>query len=155
MGKEIERKFLVRGDAWRELASGTVYRQGYLSTAKERTVRVRTIDDKGFLTIKGITKGVSRAEYEYNIPVSEAKAMLDDLCERPLIEKTRYKIQIEELIWEVDEFHGENNGLILAEVELQSEDQKFTTPDWIDKEVSGDPRYFNSNLIKNPFNTWK
>ena len=154
MGKEIERKFLVEGSAWRKLAKGTHYRQGYLSTVKERTVRVRTIDDKGFLTIKGITIGATRAEYEYEIPVGDANAMLDNLCERPFIEKTRYKIEYQGFTWELDEFEGENQGLILAEIELSAEDQNFTLPAWIGEEVTGDPRYFNSNLIKKPFTTW-
>ena len=154
MGKEIERKFLVVGDAWRQLATGTMYRQGYLSTVKERTVRVRTIGDQGYLTIKGITTGVSRTEFEYPIPVAHANAMLDDLCERPLIEKHRYQIDFSGLIWEVDEFHGDNQGLILAEVELAEENQQFDKPEWIGVEVSGDPRYFNSNLTKNPYSKW-
>lgn len=154
MGKEIERKFLVTGDAWRELATGTFYRQGYLSTVKERTVRVRTINDKGFLTIKGISVGATRAEYEYEIPVADANAMLNELCERPLVEKSRYKIKHEGHVWELDEFKGENQGLILAEIELSNEKESFTKPEWIGEEVTGDPRYFNSNLIKNPFTTW-
>lgn len=154
MGKEIERKYLVNGDAWRTLASGTHYRQGYLSTVKERTVRVRTIDNKGFLTIKGISIGATRAEYEYEIPVRDAIAMLNDLCERPLIEKSRYKIKFKGYVWEVDEFEGENQGLILAEIELSDEKEEFTVPEWIGEEVTGDPRYFNSNLIKNPFTAW-
>ena len=154
MGKEIERKFLVRDDSFRSLAQGTRYRQGYLNSVKERVVRVRTIDDKGFLTIKGITTGATRAEYEYEIPVKEAEAMLDELCEQPLIEKNRYKIAHKGFIWEVDEFFGENQGLIFAEVELESEDQQFDKPDWITDEVTGDPKYFNSNLIQNPYKNW-
>lgn len=154
MGTEIERKFLVRDNTFRSLAQGTRYRQGYLSSTKERVVRVRTIDDKGFLTIKGITTGATRAEYEYEIPVKEAEAMLDGLCEKPLIEKDRYKIAHKGLIWEVDEFFGENQGLILAEVELESEDQPYDKPEWITDEVTGDPKYFNSNLIQNPYKNW-
>jgi CYTH domain-containing protein len=154
MAQEIERKFLITGEAWREIAKGTAYRQGYLSTVKERTVRVRTIDDKGFLTIKGITVGATRAEYEYEIPASDANEMLDDLCEQPIIEKKRYKLPLDGLIWEIDEFDGVNAGLIVAEVELESEDQEFTKPAWIGEEVSNDPRYFNSNLIANPYTTW-
>jgi len=154
MAKEIERKFLIAGDAWRELAEGTTYRQGYLSTVKERTVRVRTIDDKGFLTIKGITVGATRAEYEYEIPATDANEMLDDLCEQPIIEKKRYKVPLDGFVWEIDEFGGVNDGLLVAEVELESEDQAFTKPDWIGEEVTGDPRYFNSNLIANPYSTW-
>ena len=154
MGTEIERKFLVRDNTFRSLAQGTRYRQGYLSSAKERVVRVRTIDDKGFLTIKGITTGATRAEYEYEIPVKEAEAMLDGLCEKPLIEKDRYKISHKGLIWAVDEFFGENQELILAEVELESEDQPYDKPEWITDEVTGDPKYFNSNLIQNPYKNW-
>ena len=154
MATEIERKFLVTGDAWRAQAPGTRYRQGYLSTIKERTVRVRTIDDKGFLTIKGVSVGATRSEYEYEIPAADANEMLDDLCEKPIIEKNRYKIPIGDVIWEVDEFFGVNDGLIVAEVELQSEDQSFAKPEWIGKEVTGDPKYFNANLIARPFSIW-
>jgi adenylate cyclase len=154
MGTEIERKFLMKDDSWRSLATGTKYRQGYLNSTKERVVRVRTIDDKGFLTIKGITTGATRVEYEYEIPDAEATAMLDDLCEKPLIEKNRYKIALGGVTWEVDEFFGENQGLIVAEVELESEDQQFEKPEWIGEEVTGDPKYFNSNLIQNPYLKW-
>ena len=154
MSKEIERKFLVRDDSWRSHSEGVRYRQGYLNRNKERVVRVRTIDNKGFLTIKGETKGATRAEFEYDIPIADARAMLDHLCERPLIEKNRYKIEFGGLIWEVDEFLGENQGLIVAEVELESEDQPFEKPDWIGKEVTGDPKYFNSNLVQHPFTRW-
>jgi adenylate cyclase len=154
MGKEIERKFLLKGDEWRALAKGTAYRQGYLSTVKERTVRVRTVGEKGFLTIKGITTGVTRAEFEYEVPTADADAMLDALCERPLIEKNRYRIERGGLVWEVDEFFGENQGLVIAEVELAHEGQAIDLPSWVGDEVSGDPRYFNSNLIKNPYTRW-
>lgn len=154
MAQEIERKFLVVGDAWRELAPGATYRQGYLSTVKERTVRVRTVGETGYLTIKGITVGATRAEYEYEIPAAEANEMLDNLCERPIIEKTRYKIPCGGLTWEVDEFAGVNQGLIVAEVELDEESQEITLPDWAGDEVTGDPKYFNANLIAKPFSTW-
>ena len=154
MGKEIERKFLVKNDSFRSLAKGTSYRQGYLNSAKERVVRVRTIDDKGFLTIKGITTGATRLEYEYEVPLKDADTMLDELCEKPLIEKNRYKISHEGFVWEVDEFFGENQGLICAEVELESEDQAYEKPEWIGEEVTGDPKYFNSNLIQNPYKNW-
>jgi adenylate cyclase len=154
MGKEIERKFLLKDDSWRSLAKGKKYRQGYLNSVKERIVRVRTIDDKGFLTIKGMVTGATRSEFEYDIPADEAEAMLDDLCEKPLIEKNRYKIEFGGLVWEVDEFIGENQGLTMAEVELESEDQSFEKPAWIGEEVTGDPRYFNSNLIQNPYTRW-
>jgi len=154
MTKEIERKFLVAGEAWRALAEGTRYRQGYLSTVKERTVRVRTIGDKGFLTIKGLSRGATRSEYEYEIPAADAEEMLDELCEKPIIEKNRYKIPLEGVTWEVDEFFGVNAGLIVAEVELQSEDQAFAKPEWIGEEVTDDPKYFNANLIARPYSTW-
>ena len=154
MGKEIERKFLIKSEAWRNLVPGVLYRQGYLCSAKERTVRVRLGGEKAFLTIKGLTVGATRAEYEYEIPVRDARAMLDDLAEKPLIEKIRYRIPYEGLIWEVDEFLGDNAGLIVAEVELGSEEQTFVKPAWVGKEVSDDPRYFNSNLARHPFRQW-
>jgi CYTH domain-containing protein len=118
-------------------------------------VRIRTVGDKAFLTVKGLTVGATRNEYEYEIAFDECNAMLDALAEKPLIEKKRYKIPFSGLTWEIDEFFGDNQGLIVAEVELQSEDQKFEKPDWAGAEVTGDPRYFNSNLIKNPFTRWK
>jgi CYTH domain-containing protein len=154
MAKEIERKFLVNGDAWRALAEGTTYRQGYLNSAKERTVRIRTADGRAFLTIKGITVGATRSEYEYEIPFDDGKAMLDTLVEKPLIEKKRYKIPVGNVTWEIDEFLGENVGLIIAEVELKGADQTFDKPVWLGDEVTSDPRYFNANLIKNPFMRW-
>jgi len=154
MGTEIERKFLVKDDTFKKLAKGTKYRQGYLSSTKERVVRVRTIDDKGFMTVKGITTGATRVEYEYEIPVQDADAMLDELCEKPIIEKNRYKIQKGNHVWEIDEFFGENQGLTVAEVELESEDQPYEKPGWIGAEVTGDPKYFNSNLIQNPYKNW-
>jgi CYTH domain-containing protein len=154
MATEIERKFLVKGDKWKSLGVGVVYRQGYLPTAGKQTVRVRVIGDRGYLTIKGPRVSISRAEYEYAIPFKDAEEMLDTLCLRPLIEKKRYKIQYKDLIWEVDEFSGENEGLVLAEVELSNEQQTIELPDWIDREVR-DPKYFNSNLVKYPYSQWK
>ena len=153
MALEIERKFLLNNGAWRK-EQGVMYRQGYLNSVKERTVRVRIIGDKGYLTVKGISRGAVRAEYEYEIPGVEAEAMLDNLCEKPLIEKMRYKIAYKGFVWEVDEFCGENQGLIVAEVELESEDQKFEKPEWIGEEVTGDQRYFNANLIHHPYCRW-
>ena len=153
MGTEIERKFLVQEGAWRE-AKATRYRQGYLSTVKERTVRVRTINNKGYLTIKGITVGASRLEFEYEIPAVDAEELLDSLCEKPLIDKNRYKVDYGTFTWEVDEFFGENEGLIVAEVELESENQPFERPEWVTEEVTTDPRYYNANLIKNPYSRW-
>jgi CYTH domain-containing protein len=152
MGKEIERKFLVKERTWRQ-AKGTQYRQGYLNSTKERIVRVRTIDGKGYLTIKGLTVGASRMEFEYEIPLQDANELLN-ICEKPLIEKIRYTVEDGGMVWEIDEFAGDNQGLIVAEVELDSEDQPFHKPNWIGKEVTGDPRYFNSNLIKIPYTKW-
>jgi CYTH domain-containing protein len=152
MAKEIERKFLVKEGSWRN-RDGTRYRQGYLNSAKERVVRVRTIADKGYLTIKGLTVGASRLEFEYEIPQQDADQLLD-ICEKPLIEKIRYNVREGDFVWEIDEFLGENQGLIVAEVELESENQDFSKPEWVLEEVTGDPRYFNSNLIKNPYKMW-
>lgn len=154
MGTEIERKFLVRDDSWREGAVGTAYRQGYLSTEVDRNVRIRIIGQRGLLTVKGRASGISRLEFEYEIPLADARKMLDELCSRPLIEKTRFKVEYAGLTWEIDEFAGDNAGLVVAEVELESEDQKVELPPWIDREVSDDPRYLNSNLVTNPFSTW-
>jgi adenylate cyclase len=154
MGKEIERKFLVKSSAYQELAPGTHYRQGYLNSQKERVVRVRTINDQGFMTIKGITSGATRVEYEYEIPAKDATEMLDDLCEQPIIDKVRYKVPMGDFVWEIDEFHGMNEGLIVAEVELIAEDQEFPKPDWIGEEVTGDAKYYNSNLILHPYTNW-
>jgi adenylate cyclase len=154
MGQEIERKFLLRHDGWRPLATGQLYRQGYIPTQGSQTVRLRIVGDRGFLTIKGPTVGVSRSEFEYEIPVAEAEEMLDNLCAKPLIEKYRHRITVDQWIWEVDEFLGANQGLILAEVELASDAELPTIPDWIGDEVSGDRRYFNSYLVDHPFESW-
>ena len=153
MALEIERKFLVTKNNWRN-GQGTLYRQGYLNSDENRNVRVRVINDRGYLTVKGISQGATRVEYEYEIPQAEAEAMLDDLCEKPLIIKKRYKTEYKGFVWEVDEFLGENQGLIIAELELESENQVFIKPEWIGKEVTGDPKYFNSNLIHRPFSMW-
>lgn len=154
MGLEIERKFLVTGDAWKTLATGVLCRQGYLSSAPERSVRVRIEGDKGTLTVKGASDGVVRAEFEYAIPVEDAAAILDGLCEKPVIEKTRYRIPFGAHTWEVDEFHGENAGLVVAEVELGSAGETPALPAWVGREVSSDARYYNSNLVRRPFTTW-
>ena len=153
MAEEIERKFLVRGEAWRAGAVGSVFRQGYLSTVTERTVRVRVVGEHGYLTVKGITVGATRAEFEYDIPVDEAEALLR-LCEQPIIEKTRHTVEYRGLHWEIDEFEGANRGLIVAEVELAAADAAFARPDWVGDEVTDDPRYFNSNLVAHPYTTW-
>ena len=154
MAKEIERKFLVKGDSWRGLVEGSVYRQGYIATQDKAAVRIRIVGEKSYLTIKGPSIKYSRLEFEYPIPVEDAQEMLEALCERPFIEKIRYKIQSGGLIWEIDEFDGVNKGLILAEVELTDENQEIELPSWIGQEVSHDSRYFNSNLVKHPFSQW-
>ena len=154
MAKEIERKFLVKKDAWPKSNGGKRHRQGYLSLVKERIVRIRTVNGKGFITVKGINIGAARLEYEYEIPHADAKEMLERLCLRPLIEKTRYRIPCGDLIWEVDEFEGENRGLVVAEVELQNPEQAVSIPGWVDQEVTGDPRYFNDSLVSHPFAKW-
>ena len=154
MGTEIERKFLVVGEKWRTLTQATYYRQGYLSSVEQRIVRVRRAGDKGMLTVKGLSVGATRKEFEYEIPLDDANEMIDLLCEKPIVEKNRYTIPVGDVIWEVDEFRGINEGLVVAEVELQSEEQAFDKPDWIGNEVTGDPKYYNANLVARPFSTW-
>lgn len=154
MGIEIERKFLVQGDSWRSQATGQEYRQGYIVADQNRTVRVRVVGDRGYLTIKGPTVGLGRAEYEYPIPLRDAEEMLTHLCGLPLIEKLRYRLEVAGLLWEVDEFAGANRGLILAEVELQTPEQAIALPEWIGPEVTGDPRYYNASLARYPFSQW-
>ncbi|HIA29527.1 MAG TPA: CYTH domain-containing protein [Candidatus Marinimicrobia bacterium] len=157
MGKEIECKFLVK--SLPEGMSGTTMRQGYLQPEKERAVRIRTVEKdgskKGVLTIKGMgdASGMSRYEFETEIPVPDADHLLS-LCDQPLIEKTRYNYDFEGLTWEVDEFHGVNDGLVVAEVELESEDQQFNKPDFVGEEVTGQVKYYNMMLLKNPYTTW-
>jgi adenylate cyclase len=152
MPQEIERKFLVTGTAWRS-AAGTLYRQGYLNRDKARTVRVRVAGEQAFLTIKGVTTGATRAEFEYPIPVADAEQLLA-LCDGPLIEKVRHIVQVDGTCWEVDEFLGDNAGLVVAEVELQAEDQPFARPPWLGAEVTHDARYYNSNLATHPYRHW-
>lgn len=154
MALEVERKFLVNRDLWRPRKDGVAFRQGYLSRVEDRVVRVRANGGAAFLTIKGRTSNVSRLEFEYPIPLGDAQTMLDMLCERPLIEKTRYEEVDGGHIWTVDVFQGENDGLIIAEIELASENERFDRPAWLGREVSGDPRYFNSELSKKPFGYW-
>jgi len=154
MGQEIERKFLVADESWREGAEGTSVRQGFLSTAPERTVRVRAAGGRGTLTIKSKSVGARRAEYEYEIPHADAEELLDTVCERPLIEKVRYIVARGPHTWEIDVFEGDNLGLVVAEIELGSEDETFARPDWLGVEVTDDPRYFNSNLVAYPFKDW-
>lgn len=153
MAIEIERKFLVSNDQWRE-AEAVYFCQGYLNTNKDRTVRVRVMGDAARLTIKGKSNGLARLEFEYPIPLEDGKALLE-LCEQPLIEKYRREIKHGAHLWEVDEFLGENTGLVVAEIELCSADEAFEKPAWLGEEVSEDARYYNSALIAKPFNTWR
>ena len=155
MGQEIEKKFLIADNNWQGLAIGKTYCQGYLNSEKGRTVRVRTVGQQGFLTIKGPNEHGARLEYEYAIPLSDAEEMLSRLCHKPLIEKIRYRIPYAGFIWEVDEFKGENTGLLMAEIELEYVGQRFEKPPWIGQEVTGDPRYYNANLVRNPYAAWK
>ncbi|WP_148896243.1 CYTH domain-containing protein [Geothermobacter ehrlichii] len=154
MRYEIERKFLVRDDSWRGRDEGVRLRQGYLSVDPERTVRVRLVGDRGWLTIKGASVGSVRPEFEYAIPAAEAASMLEHLCLRPQIEKIRYRIEHAGLLWEVDEFLGENAGLVLAEIELADPRQPVTLPPWIGEEVTDDHRYSNAWLSRHPFRHW-
>ncbi len=153
MAKEIERKFLVTGTAWRKGAKGKRYRQGYLTLDPDCTVRVRIAGRQGFLTIKGISKGASRDEFEYPVPLADAHQLLR-LCKSAIIEKTRYRIPHKGHTWEVDVFAGENRGLVVAELELKSERQSFPRPPWVGREVTDDPRYFNASLATKPFRRW-
>lgn len=155
MAVEIERKFTVDTSRLIFGEGGTRITQGYLSSAKGRTVRVRVEDGAATLTIKGPSEGNARAEYEYSIPLADAREMLADLCEGPLIDKTRHRLRFADRTWEVDVFHGDNEGLVVAEVELESADAEVELPDWVKGEVSHDRRYFNSNLAKAPYSTWE
>lgn len=154
MGKEIERKFLVKDSTYKKLCSGKLYKQGYLFSNPDKTVRVRLVDNKGFLTIKGKGNGLTRDEFEYEIPSADAEEILQKMCHKPFIEKTRYTYSYMGHTWEIDEFHGENEGLVVAEIELENEDENFEVPEWIGEEVTYDKKYFNSNLIKNPYKNW-
>lgn len=155
MGVEIERKFLLHPDAWPRDAEAQHVRQGYLSLDPARSVRVRVAGGKGKLTIKGESLGAMRSEFEYTIPEQDAMQMLNQQVLRPAVEKVRHRIPHAGLIWEIDEFLAENQGLVLAEVELESEEQEIELPDWVEREVTGDPRYFNSYLCRHPFNIWR
>ena len=155
MGLEIERKFLINGDYKKHAVKSLTIKQGYISTVHGITVRVRLKDKKGYLTIKGSTgeSGLSRYEWEKEIAYEEADELLS-LCDSGIIDKTRYIIPAGNYTWEVDEFHGENNGLVMAEIELKSESDTFSVPDWLGQEVTGDLRYYNSYIAKNPFTSW-
>ena len=152
MGIEIERKFLVVGDDWRA-ASAVPCVQGYLNRDKARTVRVRIVQEQAWLTIKGTSAGATRAEFEYPIPLADARQLLA-LCDGPLVRKTRRVVEHAGSTWEIDEFQGDNAGLVVAEIELASEDAPFVAPPWLGAEVTHDPRYFNSSLAAAPYSTW-
>ena len=155
MAQEIERKFLVTNDTWREnVFRQTRMCQGYLNDTKKSSVRVRVAGDKAYLNIKSATLGINRKEYEYPIPVADANEILSELAHKPLIEKTRHYVKFSDHVWEVDVFEGDNNGLIVAEVELGHEDEEFDLPPWAGEEVSADPRYYNVCLVKHPFKDW-
>jgi adenylate cyclase len=155
MGIEIERKFLLASDAWRAQATESAdLVQGYLMRGDGSAIRVRVKGDKAKLNIKHTVDGINRLEYEYDIPLDDAQEILQRVALRPLIEKTRHLVRVGEHVWEIDEFHGENAGLVMAEIELGSDDEAFQRPDWIGQEVSDDPRYYNSNLSKLPYSQW-
>lgn len=155
MGKEIERKYLVNHEKWKMVSKpqGLHYTQGYILIVPEKTIRIRFSEMHGFITIKGETIGTSRLEYEYEIPVKDARELLDNFCMGSLT-KTRYIIKYKNKIWEIDEFEGDNGGLLIAEIELKSEDELFDVPGWVEKEVTGDTKYYNANLVMTPFQTW-
>jgi len=155
MPLEVERKFLVAGNAWRaETTASARIRQGYLVANAHLTVRIRTKDDAAFITVKGETRGIARAEYEYAIPLAEANEMLEALCQPPLVEKRRHTVVYAGVIWEVDEFFAQNVPLVLAELEREDAADIIDLPPWIGQEVTGDARYTNSNLARQPYSTW-
>lgn len=154
LGIEIERKFLVIEEKLPELLNGKYISQGYIQTKDLTVVRARIKGDKGFLTIKGKNTGTSCLEYEYDIPISEAKETIENLCQGKSVEKTRFELKIGQHIWELDVFHGLNKGLVVAEIELSNENEEFERPSWIGEEVSGDSRYYNSKLLYTPYSTW-
>jgi len=151
---EIERKFLVGSDAWRPGHDGILYRQGYLCTDPQRTVRVRVGHGTAILAVKGAGDGIARPEFEYPIPLADAEMLLAHCCLQPPVDKYRYLIPFAGLTWDVDEFLGANRGLILAEIELERADQPVSLPPWIGREVTGDRRYYNAYLARHPFTTW-
>lgn len=154
MGKETERKFLVKNLSFKNFTEGILLKQGYLSVNPAATVRVRIVSDRAYLTIKGKSTGISQAEYEYEIPLKDADEMLNNLCSRPIIEKYRYIVEYKGFTWEIDEFLNENEGLIIAEIELESENQDFPRPDFVGDEVTFDYRYKNSYLACHPYREW-
>jgi adenylate cyclase len=156
MADEIERKFLLQNDSWRQQVFRTKsIRQGYLVSDEIRSVRVRIADDEAYLNIKSATLGISRSEYEYTIPLADAQELLDNLCRRPLLEKTRHFLHYGDHLWEIDVFQGDNAGLVVAEVELTDAEENFERPVWLGEDVSYDKRYYNACLIDNPYKNWR
>lgn len=152
---EIERKFLLAHEGWREqVVRSSRVRQGYMGEADRASVRIRIEGDSANINIKSATLSMRRQEYEYLIPLNEAEEMLDTLCNTPQIDKTRFIVEHDGHDWEIDEFYADNQGLLVAEVELDSEDEEFSRPDWLGEEVTEDPRYYNVNLIRHPFKNW-
>ena len=156
MAREIERKFLVTADTWKSAVTRSIdYRQGYLASDEQCSIRVRVSDRHAHLNIKSATLGVERLEYEYEIPLQDAHEMLDRLAVGPLIEKTRHYVDFGRHTWEVDVFAGDNAGLVVAEIELADADEVFDRPGWVGEEVSHDPRYYNVCLVQNPYKNWR
>jgi adenylate cyclase len=155
MAVEIEHKFLLANNDWRERVTHSIrYRQGYLSSQPTSSIRVRTSDEHAWLNIKSATIGTQRHEYEYEIPLADANEILDTLCKKPLIEKIRYFVNDNEHLWEIDEFEGDNQGLIVAEIELSDVSENFVKPSWLGTEVTDDLRYYNNNLSVHPYKSW-
>ena len=152
--EEIERKFLVNGNDFKHGTEPVFIRQGFISTHKEHVLRIRTCGQKAFITLKSSGSGITRKEYEYEIPYTDATELLETFCLKPLIEKNRYRITYKDANWDVDEFLGVNRGLVLAEIELGSEDETFINPPWLGKEVTDDPRYYNARLAELPYTAW-
>ena len=151
---EIERKYLLRDNSWKGLADGVLYKQGYIFASNDKSVRIRIVGEKAYLTIKASKAGIVRDEFEYEIPLKDAHELLENHCNGKIIEKTRYKITYENMEWEIDEFHGQNQGLVIAEIELSDASQNIIKPVWIGEEVSNEMKYYNSNLIDYPFCEW-
>lgn len=154
MAVEIEKKFLVKGTSWKENATAEEFIQGYICSGDGATVRVRIAGEKSYITIKGKSSGISKLEYEYDIPMEDAEVLVNEVCRQPVIHKTRYRYEFNGFVWEIDEFHGNNSGLIIAEIELDSEDQDFAEPGWLGKEVSLTARYYNASLAVYPYSQW-
>lgn len=156
MALEIERKFLLNSDAWRsQVQQSQLLRQGYLNREARCSVRVRSDGERGWLNIKSVTIGAQRSEFEYEIPLADADQLLDELCHKPLIEKSRHFIQQGAHLWEIDEFAGDNAGLIVAEIELDHPEESFEKPTWLGEEVTHDVRYYNTSLSRSPYKDWR